>query len=226
MEKTLKTFLVDVNDILINGRVLCVGDELVVSFPNGYEHLFVGYNIHYQYVHPYYEVVLTLYNKEGDRYKLYIRKENNRCTRAYKLVVSETDEEVIFPLIAENTTEIGNDKFAIFDIHSLKKTVTLRDYPFNCKFESEYNNSDKILLCCYYNYCSDNPKESVIMLKSFDIVDDEIVHPDFSADLKNCYVSREDYLLLNSSKQITIEVFKGESTESIMEKVKKELEKN
>lgn len=64
------------------------------------------------------------------------------------------------------------------------------------------------------------------MLNSFDIVDDEIVHPDFSVDLKNCYVSKEDYLLLNSSKQITIEVFEGESTESILEKVKKELEKN
>ena len=31
--------------------------------------------------------------------------------------------------------------------------------------------------------------------------------------------------MLNSSKQITIEVFESESTESIMEKVKKELEK-
>ena len=225
MKKTLNTLSIDINDILINGRVLCVGDELVVSFPNGYEHLFVGYNIHYQYVHPYYEVVLTLYNKDGDRYKLYIQKENNRCTRAYRLVDSETDEEFIYPLIAESTTEIGNDKFAIFDIHSIRKTVTLRDYPFNCKFESKYNDSDKILFCCYYNYCSDNPNESVIMLNSFDIVDDEIVHPNFSVDLKNCYVSKEDYLMLNSSKQIIIEVFEGESTESIMEKVKKELEK-
>lgn len=225
MEKTLNTLSIDINDILINGRVLCVGDELVFSFPNGYEHLFVGYNIHYQYVHPYYEVVLTLYNKDGNRYKLYIRRENNRCTRAYRLVDSETDEEFIYPLIAESTTEIGNNKFAIFDIHSIRKTITLRSYPFNCKFESKYNDSDKILFCCYYNYCSDNPNESVIMLNSFDIVDGEIVPPNFSVDLKNCYVSREDYLLLNSSKQITIEVFDGESTESIMEKVKKELEK-
>lgn len=226
MEKTLKTFIFNVNNVMINGRVLCVRDELVVSFPNGYEHLFVGYNIHYQYVHPDYEVILTLYNKDDDRYKLYIRKENAFCSRAYKLVVSETDEEFIYPLIAESTAEIGNDKFAIFDIHTLKKTVALRDYPFNCKFESENGNNDKILFCCYYNYCSDNPNESVIMLNSFDIVDDEIVHPDFSVDLKNCYVSKEDYLMLNSSKQITIEVFEGESTESILEKVKKELEKN
>ena len=225
MEKTLNTFSIDINDILINGRVLCGEDELIISFPNGYEHLFVGYNIHYQYVHPYYEVVLTLYNKDGVRYKLYIRKENNRCTRAYRLVNNETDEEFIYPLIAESTTEIENNKFAIFDIHSIRKTVTLQDYPFNCKFESKYNDSDKILFCCYYNYCSNNPNESVIMLNSFDIVDGEIVHPNFSVDLKNCYVSREDYLLLNSSKQITIEVFEGESTESIMEKVKKELEK-
>ena len=225
MEKTLNTFSIDVNDILINGRVLCEGDELVVSLPNGYENLFVGYNIHYQYVHPYYEVVITLYNKDGDRYKLYIRKENAFCSRAYKLVNSETDEEFIYPLIAKSTTEIGNGKFAIFDIHSIRKTVTLRDYPFNCKFESKYNDSDKILFCCYYNYRSDNPNESVIMLNSFDIVDGVIVHPNFSRDLKNCYVSKEDYLKLNSSKQIAIEVFDGESTESIMEKVKKELEK-
>lgn len=121
MEKTLKTFIFNVNNVMINGRVLCVRDELVVSFPNGYEHLFVGYNIHYQYVHPDYEVILTLYNKDDDRYKLYIRKENAFCSRAYKLVVSETDEEFIYPLIAESTAEIGNDKFAIFDIHTLKK---------------------------------------------------------------------------------------------------------
>lgn len=64
------------------------------------------------------------------------------------------------------------------------------------------------------------------MLHHFDVVDDEIVRPDFFVDLKKCYVSRDDYLLLNSSKKITIDVYNGESSESILEKVKKELEKN
>lgn len=226
MEKTLKTFSVNVNDILINGRVLRADDELVFSFPNGYEHLFVGYEIQYKYEHPDYEVVLNLYSEDGDRYKLYIRKENQHCTRAYKLVNNESNEEEIYPLIGESMEEIQLDKFAIFDIHSAKKQVTLRDCPFSCNFESGNENDHKIMFCCYYNYCSDNIKDSVIMLNSFYVVNDEIVRPDISVNFENCYVSREDYLLLNSSKKITIDVYEGESSESILEKVKKEFEKN
>lgn len=229
MEKTLKTFSVNVNDILINGRVLRADDELVFSFPNGYEHLFVGYEIQYKYEHPDYEVVLNLYNEDGDRYKLYIRKENNRCTRAYKLVNSESNEEEIYPLIAESMADIQLDKFAIFDIHSVKKQVTLRDCPFSCNFKNGNENDNRILFCTMYDCGNGNVKDSVIMLYSFYVVNDEIVRPNFFVNLKKCYVSREEYLLLNllnSSKKVTIEVYKGESSESILEKVKKELEKN
>lgn len=226
MEKTLKTFSVNVSDILINGRVLHSGDELVFSFPNGYEHLFVGYEIHYRYEHPDYEVVLNLYSKENDRYKLYIRKENQHCSRAYKLVNSESNEEEIYPLIGESMDEIQLDKFAIFDIHSVKKQVTLRDCPFSCNFKNGNENDNRFLFCTMYDCGNGDVKDSVLMLHYFDVVDDEIVRPNFFVNLKKCYVSREEYLLLNSSKKVTIEVYKGESSESILEKVKKELEKN
>ena len=224
MEKKLNTLNVRIPDILMNGRVLDVGTELVVDISNNYKHLFVGHKIHYEYVFPYYKVMLNLYDNSNEQYELHIYQTNDHCTRActLKKKSAEYEEDIIgYPFIANTNIGMNQRMFAIFDIHSNSHNCILRDYPF----ESNYKDSNnKLLFRTYYDYEEKSGRDIVVMLKSFDVIDDEIVNPKFSMDLNRCYVSEQDYINTNKQK-VTIEVVEGEPIETIMKKVQKEFEK-
>lgn len=173
MEKDLNSFSVSVNGIMINGRVLCIGNDLYVSLPNEMKHFIVEDRFHYWWEKSHYNIALTLhpFDDEKDKWELHIEYINDYCSRAMKLVkLSEKNNENFvfhYPLIGETKYDVYDDKFAIFDIHSVKKQVALRDCPFSCNFESKLENDNRILFCSMYDCGNGYVKNMCYYVTSF-----------------------------------------------------------